>query len=233
MPVADDAAAVADGPTAAQREPLLVNTATRNRVVDQIVQLESFLTQRLDEVSSSDIDITSINQFEGARAPPLIACSLLYVRVRLHVCARARVSTCVCTHGKVLRCMCSRPNVRLVFLGLHGQPFSVVTRTENRFVSLDCTSNARLDHAVGAGPHVVETKDAVAAMLSAVQEVHQKLSGQRLQQLFLIRTSAKYVERLAASLKQQKYVLRSCLLHTPSDAWSVLAQLHNQAHFFA
>eukprot|EP00037_Helgoeca_nana_P031195 m.394450 g.394450 ORF g.394450 m.394450 type:complete len:547 (+) comp28344_c1_seq1:77-1717(+) len=109
-----------EGPTAAAREPLLINTTTRNKIVDQIIQLESFLLQRADELSQ-DIDITSINQFEGAKAG------------------------------------------------------------------------------------VVQSKPAVVAMLAPVMEALALLQGKRIQQLFLIRGSAKYVDRLASSLRQQKF----------------------------
>eukprot|EP00035_Acanthoeca_spectabilis_P024239 m.452960 g.452960 ORF g.452960 m.452960 type:complete len:541 (-) comp20419_c0_seq1:50-1672(-) len=113
-------AADTDGPTPAQRESLLANPTTRNSILDEIIQVESFLIQRLDELSNA-IDSTSINQFEGA------------------------------------------------------------------------------------GPGVVQSKAAVETMLAAVAQARELLQSEKLQQLFRIRGSEKYVDRLASNLRQQKY----------------------------
>jgi len=115
-----------EGPTPAQRETLLMNTASRNRILDQIIQIESFLLQRLDELSN-EIDITSINQFEGA------------------------------------------------------------------------------------GKGVVQAKSAVQAMVEAVTRANDVIQSDALQRLFFIRGSEKFVDRMAVSLKQQKYQSQTVL----------------------
>eukprot|EP00052_Salpingoeca_macrocollata_P026545 m.246956 g.246956 ORF g.246956 m.246956 type:complete len:572 (-) comp22590_c0_seq3:129-1844(-) len=60
-----------DGTDAAEavstRDTLLAYTETRNRVIDELLELEGFLAQRLDELRGA-VDITAINQFQGASA---------------------------------------------------------------------------------------------------------------------------------------------------------------------
>ena len=58
------------------RESVLEYSQTRSIVVDQILELEGFLQQRVEELSSKTLDITAINQFDGAGqavVPPLKA----------------------------------------------------------------------------------------------------------------------------------------------------------------
>ena len=63
-------------PTVTTRESVLEYSQTRSIVVDQILELEGFLQQRVEELSSKTLDITAINQFDGAGqavVPPLKA----------------------------------------------------------------------------------------------------------------------------------------------------------------
>eukprot|EP00039_Didymoeca_costata_P008800 m.116664 g.116664 ORF g.116664 m.116664 type:complete len:145 (+) comp14238_c0_seq7:56-490(+) len=49
------------------RETILEFTETRNQLTDDVLELEGFLTQRKEELGG-EVDITSINQFMGAKA---------------------------------------------------------------------------------------------------------------------------------------------------------------------
>ena len=63
-------------PPVKTRDAVLQYSQTRNVMVDQILELEGFLQQRIEELSTDTFDITSINQFDGADSavvPPLKA----------------------------------------------------------------------------------------------------------------------------------------------------------------